>query len=139
MSEAAVFAQTPTVQLPAGGDGGAVRAAAGDVTDTFGLQRLDQPRFVTVPTADTIISFNLRRALHTTADFSEMTHEENTHSAEVSQFAVVSLPPGEDLPVHGQSHGVAPPGVHGDLFHHVIAERGDLARDWDGSAREAQA
>lgn len=60
VSEAAVFAQTPAVQLPAGGDCGAVRAPTGDVTDTFGLQCLDQPRFVTVPTADTMISFNLR-------------------------------------------------------------------------------
>lgn len=139
VSEAAVFAQTPTIQLPAGGDCGAVRAATGNVTDTFGLQCLDQPRFVTVPTVDTRISFNLRQGLYTTVNFLEMTHEENTHSAEVSQFAVVSLPPGEDLPVHGQSHGVAPPGVHGDLFHHVIAECGDLPWDWDGSARKAQA
>lgn len=49
MSEAAVLAQPPAVQLAAGGDGGAVGAAAGDVTDAFGLQGLDEPRFVTVP------------------------------------------------------------------------------------------
>lgn len=49
MSEAAVLSQPPAVQLAAGGDGGAVGAAAGDVTDAFGLQGLDEPRFVTVP------------------------------------------------------------------------------------------
>lgn len=49
MSEAAVFSQTPAVQLAAGGDGRAVRAAAGDVTDPFGLQCFNQPRLVAVP------------------------------------------------------------------------------------------
>lgn len=49
VSEAPVLAQAPAVQLAAGGDGGAVGAAAGDVADAFGLQGLDEPRFVTVP------------------------------------------------------------------------------------------
>lgn len=63
----------------------------------------------------------------------------NAHSAEVSQLAVVSLPPGEDLPVHGQSHGVAAAGVHGHLLHHVVAEGSDLAGNGDGPTRQAQA
>lgn len=63
----------------------------------------------------------------------------NAHSAEVSQLAVVSLPPGEDLPVHGQGHGVAAARVHGHLLHHVVAEGGDLAGDGDGAAGQAQA
>lgn len=51
MSKAAIFPQTPAIQLPAGGDRRAVRAATGDVTDALGLQSLDQPRLVTVPKA----------------------------------------------------------------------------------------
>ena len=61
------------------------------------------------------------------------------HSAEVSQFAVVSLSPGEDLAVHSQSHGMAAPRMHCDLLHHIVAECGDLAGDWDGPAGQAQA
>lgn len=49
MSKAAVLPESPAVELATGGDGGAVGAAAGDVTDAFGLQGLDEPRFVTVP------------------------------------------------------------------------------------------
>ena len=49
MSEAAVFTQTPAVQLPTGGDGSTVRAATGDVTDALGLQCLNQPGLITVP------------------------------------------------------------------------------------------
>lgn len=49
MSKAAIFPQTPAIQLPTGGDGGTVRAATGYVTDALGLQCLNQPRFVTVP------------------------------------------------------------------------------------------
>ena len=50
MAQAAVLAQTPAVQLPAGGDGCTVRAATGDVPDPLGLQCLDQSGLVTVPT-----------------------------------------------------------------------------------------
>lgn len=65
--------------------------------------------------------------------------KKQVHSAEVSKLAVVPLSPRENLSVHSQSHGVAPPGVHSDLLHHVVAECSDLARDWDRSTRQAQA
>lgn len=52
MSKAAIFPQTPAIQLPAGGDRRTVRAATGDVTDALGLQCLNQPRLVTVPKAE---------------------------------------------------------------------------------------
>lgn len=54
MSKAAIFPQTPAIQLPTGGDGGTVRAATGYVTDALGLQCLNQPRFVTVPKTEKI-------------------------------------------------------------------------------------
>lgn len=135
MTEAAIFPQTPTVQLAGGGDGGAVRAAAGDVSDALGLQRLDQPRFVTVPEEGNA-DFSLTAS---SGGDPRSAGKRNLHPAEVAQLAVVSLPPGEHLPVHGQGHGVASPGVHGHLLHHVVAERGDLAGDGDGPAGEAQA
>lgn len=53
MPQAAVLAQPPAVQLPAGRDGGAVGAATRDVPNTLGLQGLDQPRLVTVPGRET--------------------------------------------------------------------------------------
>lgn len=53
MSEAAVFTQTPAVQLSTGGDGGAVGAAAGDVADALGLQGLNQSGLITVPISRT--------------------------------------------------------------------------------------
>lgn len=68
-----------------------------------------------------------------------MINEDNIHSAEVSQFAVVSLSPGKDLSVHSQGHGVAPPRMHSDLLHHVVAECSDLTGDWDRSTGQAQA
>lgn len=49
MSKAAIFTQTPAVQLPARGDRSTVGAATGNVADAFGLQCFNQPRFVTVP------------------------------------------------------------------------------------------
>lgn len=49
MAQAPVLAQAPAVQLPTGGDGRAVGAAAGNVPDTLGLQGLDQTRLITVP------------------------------------------------------------------------------------------
>lgn len=49
MSESAIFTQPPAVQLPAGCDGSAVRAATGNVTDALRLQRLNKPGLVTVP------------------------------------------------------------------------------------------
>lgn len=63
----------------------------------------------------------------------------NEHSAEVSQLAVITLPPREDLPVHGQRHGMAAAGVHGHLLHHIVAKGSDLAGDGDGPTRQAQA
>lgn len=61
------------------------------------------------------------------------------HSAEVSKFAIISLPPGEDLPVHGQSHGMASPRMHGDLLHNIVAKCRYLAGDWNGPAGQTQA
>ena len=63
----------------------------------------------------------------------------NIHSAEVSQFAVISFSPWKDLPVHSQGHGVAPPRMHSDFLHHVVTEGSDLTGDWDGAAGQAQA
>lgn len=51
MAQAAVLAQAPGVELPAGRERGAVRAPAGDVPDALAFQRLDQPRLVAVPRA----------------------------------------------------------------------------------------
>lgn len=65
--------------------------------------------------------------------------EISIHSAEVSKFAIISLSPGEDLPVHGQSHGMASPRMHGDLLHNIIAKCSDLAGDWNGPAGQTQA
>lgn len=56
----------------------------------------------------------------------------------MSQLAVVAFPPGEDLAVHRQSHGMAAARVHGHLLHHIVAEGSDLARDWDGPTGQAQ-
>ena len=61
------------------------------------------------------------------------------HPAEVSQLAIVTLAPGEDLPVYGQGHGVAAARVHRHLLHHVVAEGGDLPRDGHRAAGQAQA
>lgn len=65
--------------------------------------------------------------------------EISIHSAEVSKFAIISLSPGEDLPVHGQSHGMASPRMHGDLLHNIVAKCSDLAGDWNGPAGQTQA
>ena len=46
-----VVTQSPGVQLSAGGDGGAVRAAARYVAHTLGLQHLNHPGDLTVPAA----------------------------------------------------------------------------------------
>lgn len=51
MAQAAVLAEAPGVELPAGRERGTVRAPAGDVPDALAFQRLDQPRLVAVPRA----------------------------------------------------------------------------------------
>lgn len=86
---------------------------------------------------DRAICFNARQSSCKTGVFLKKWGTEglNTHSAKVSQLAVVSLPPGEDLPINSQSHGVAATGVNGHLLHHVIAEGSDLAGDGDGPTR----
>lgn len=124
-------------------------AAAGNVTDAFSLQGLDETRFVTIPKKKKKGQFALitgrvhakQAYFGNTRGIVEWEGAEllNEHSAEVSQLAVVSLPPGEDLPVHGQGHGVATAGVHGHFFHHIVAESSDLAGDGDGPTRQAQA
>lgn len=65
--------------------------------------------------------------------------QQNIHSAEVSQFAVISFSPGENLPVHSQGHGVSSPRMHSNLLHHIVTECSNLTGDWDGPAGEAQA
>lgn len=49
MSQPAIFSETPSIQLPTGGEGCTVGAPAGNVPDTLGFQSLYQPRLVTVP------------------------------------------------------------------------------------------
>lgn len=51
VSQAAILAQAPGVQLPTGCQGCTVRTAAGYVPDALGFQGLDQPWLVTVPRA----------------------------------------------------------------------------------------
>ena len=51
MSQAAVLSKTPGVQFTAGRERRTVRAPAGNVPDSLGLQGLYQPRLVTVPKA----------------------------------------------------------------------------------------
>ena len=51
MPQSPVVAQSPGVQLSAGGDGGAVRAAACYVTHTLGLQHLNHAGDLAVPAA----------------------------------------------------------------------------------------
>lgn len=52
MAQSPILPQAPAVELPTGGDGCTVGAAAGDVPDPLGLQGLDEPRLVTVPGRD---------------------------------------------------------------------------------------
>lgn len=51
VAQPSILPQAPGVELPTGGDGSAVRAAAGNVSDSLRLQGLDEARFVTVPKA----------------------------------------------------------------------------------------
>ena len=93
-----VLAAAPGVQLAAGGDGGAVGAAARDVPHPLVLQRLYQPRLV------------------------------NGHPGAVAQLAVVPLAPAEHSAVHGERHGVLAAAVHRHLLDHVLAEGAELPR-----------
>ncbi len=65
--------------------------------------------------------------------------QDNIHSTEVSQLSIISLSPGEDLPIHSQGHGVASPRMHSDLLYHIVTECSDLTGDWDGPTGQAQA
>lgn len=50
----------------------------------------------------------------------------HSHAAEVAQFPVVSLSPGEHLAVHRQRQGMATSRVHSDLLDDILAEGGQL-------------
>ena len=59
------------------------------------------------------------------------------HSTEVSQFAIISFTPRENLSIHCQCHSMSSSRVNSHLLYHVLTEWGDLF--WYGYVSTADA